>query len=321
MTALLLSWVLGCGDKPPPKNIGDPMQLAAAAWERRVPFALQAGFAVSVDAPQLGIEGSTRGALVVHRPGKFRVEIFSPLGTPLVYAASDGKAFSIYVVPEKLWLGSDDAEGLLRELTGGSAGLQDFVSLLIGRMPFSDAEVLGRKVQEGNAIYTFGGPEDTKAIVVLDVRSLTNKRIEAYDTDGRMVLSSTYEDYTKVGRSLLPEEVKIVAESIQFEMELEFSSWDELGVIPDAFEIPSPPGSRELDLDVLLEKARLAREQGVKPQSLEELMKVEAPPEPEPEPEPESEGDDGTEDGDGDGGTKDEDAGMKDDAGTDDDEE
>lgn len=297
MTGLLLAWVLGCGDKPPPKTIGDPMQLAASAWGRRVPFALQAGFSVSIDAPTLGIEGTTRGALVVHRPGKFRLEIFSPLGTPLVYAASDGKAFSVYIVPEKLWLGSDDAEGLLREVTGGSAGLEDFVSLLIGRMPFQDAEVLGRKIHEGAAVYTFGGPDDTKAIVVLDVRSLTNQRIEAYDTDGALVLQSDYEDYTKVGRSLLPEEVAIKADAIQFGLELEFSSWEELGVIPDAFTIPSPRGSRELDLDDLMDKARLAREQGLKPQSLEALMKVEEvqpdvieAPEPEPEPDVEEGG-------------------------------
>ena len=287
MNALFLALVLGCGDKKAPRTLADPVELAAQAWERRVPFALKAGYSVSIDAPRLGVSGTTRGGLVVHRPGKFRLEIYSPLGSPLVYAASDGKQVGIYVVTEQLWLGSDDAEGLLRSVTGGSAGIEDLVSLMIGRMPFSDAEILDRKVAEGLATYTFGGPEDTKANVALDVKTLTNHRIEAFDPDGALVLEADYEDYQKVGRSLLPEEVVINAESVQFKLELEFDSWDELGVIPDAFDVPAPKGSRQVDLDEMLEKARLARELGLQPQGLDELMQVERPePEPEPEPEP-----------------------------------
>ncbi len=278
MTGLLLALTLSCGDKPKaPRALGDAQAVADAAWARAVPFALKAGYSVHIEAPRLGLSGTTRGALIVHRPGKFRLDIYSPLGSPLVYAASDGKALGIYVAPEKMWLGSDDAEGLLREMTGNAAGLEDLISLMTGRLPFQDAEILGAKTQGTEAIYTFAGPEDTKAIVVLDPRKLTSRRIEAYDPSGAMVLESDYEDYAKVGRSLLPEEVRIKASSIDFLLELEFDVWDELGVIPDAFEVPAPPGSRVVDLDELVVKARVAAERGDKPQNLEQLLLVELP--------------------------------------------
>ncbi len=278
MTGLLLALTLSCGDKPnAPRPLGDAQAVADAAWQRAVPFALKAGYSVHIEAPRLGLSGTTRGALIVHRPGKFRLDIYSPLGSPLVYAASDGKALGIYVAPEKMWLGSDNAEGLLREMTGNAAGLEDLVALMTGRLPFQDAEIVGAKNQGDEAVYTFKGPEDTKAIVVLDPRKLTSRRIEAYDPTGAMVLEADYEDYSKVGRTLLPEAVRIKASSIDFLLELEFDAWDEIGVIPDAFQVPAPPGSRVIDLDDLVVKARYAAEQGDKPRSLDELLKVQVP--------------------------------------------
>ncbi len=48
-------------------------------------------------------------------------------------------------------------------------------------------------------------------------------------------------------------------------------------MIPDAFEVPAPPGSRVVDLDELVVKARVAAERGDKPQNLEQLLLVELP--------------------------------------------
>ena len=270
MTLLLL---LACGDKPGPRASGDARSIAEEAWAREVPFALQGGYSISVDAPKLGVGGTTRGGLVVHRPEKFRLEIFSPLGSPLFYAASD-EALSFYLVTEDTYFHTENAEVLLRGVTGGSAGLQDLISLITGRLPFQDAEltdaVRNRKDQEST--FTFAGPEGTKAVVVLDERTLTNKTIDAYDGSGRLVLHAEYEDYMKVGRSRLPEEALIQVPLIEFEMELEFDTWDELGVIPDVFTLPDPGSVKQVDLDELVEKAVEAAEAGERPESLDALM-------------------------------------------------
>ena len=124
MMWVMLLFVAACGgDKKKPRALGDPVSIAEAAWARTVPFALQGSYSIAVSAPELGVAGTARGGLLVHRPHRFRLEVFSPLGSPLFYAAS-GDALSLYLVTERLWLGSDDAEGLLRKVTKGAAGVE-----------------------------------------------------------------------------------------------------------------------------------------------------------------------------------------------------
>lgn len=271
MTLLLM--LLACGDKPGPRAAGDAQSVAEQAWAREVPFALKGGYSVSIDAPRMGISGSTRGGLLVHRPGRFRLEIFSPLGSPLFYAAGD-KALSIYLVTEDTYFHTDDGEALLREVTGGAAGVTDLIALMTGRLPFQSAELIdatmNRKEQE--ATFTFAGPEGSRAVVTLDDRLLTNKRIDAYDGDDRLVLHAEYEDYMKVGRSRLPEEAIIQVPLIEFTMELEFDGWDELGVIPDAFTLEDPGAKKRVNLDELVQKAIEAKEAGETPESLDDLL-------------------------------------------------
>ena len=159
-------------------------------------------------------------------------------------------------------------------MTGGAAGVEDLIALMIGRLPFQDAELMDahrdRKAMEST--FTFAGPNGTRAVVVLDDRLLTNKRIDAYDKDDRLVLHAEYEDYMKSGRSRLPEEALIEVPLIEFTMELEFDGWDELGVIPDAFTLPDPGSTRQVDLDELIDKAVEAHESGEMPGTLEGLL-------------------------------------------------
>lgn len=272
MTFVLLLLV-ACGDRNGPRTAVDPRSIAEDAWAREVPFALQGGYSVSIDAPSIGVRGTTRGGLLVHRPNRFRLEIFSPLGSPLFYAASD-TALSLYVVTQDIYFHTENAEALLRNVTGGAAGVEDLIALMTGRLPFQDAELMDaqrdRKAQEST--FTFAGPKGTRAVVVLDDRLLTNKRIDAYDSDDRLVLHAEYEDYMKTGRSRLPEEALIEVPLIEFTMELEFDGWDELGVIPDAFTLPDPGSARKVDLDELIQKAIEARESGEMPETLDELL-------------------------------------------------
>ena len=230
MTALLFLLLASCGGKRAPTASWDAGSVAEAAWEREVPFALKAGYTISVDAPTLGVSGSTRGALLVHRPGRFRLEIFSPLGSPLIYVASDGKAASLYLFSQNTWMGTDKAEETLRELTGGAAGLEDLLSVMVGQLPFADADILSAERKDKETLqYIFGTPQGGRAEVSLREKDLTTQK-------------------------------------------LSFDTWDELGIIPDSFEVPAPPRSKQIDLLVLLQKAREAREEGVQPASLDELM-------------------------------------------------
>jgi outer membrane biogenesis lipoprotein LolB len=273
LTALLLLLMASCGGKRAPTASWDATSVAQAAWEREVPFALKAGYTISVDAPTLGVSGSTRGALLVHRPGRFRLEIFSPLGSPLVYIASDGKAASLYLFSQNTWMGTKKAEETLRELTGGAAGLEDLISVMVGQLPFADADILGaERTESGDLQYVFGTPQGGRAEVSLREKDLTTQSLNAYDEAGKQVLTADYNDYMRVGKNRLPEEVVMTIPGINLSLEMSFDTWDELGIIPDSFDVPAPPRSKQIDLLILLQKAREAREAGIQPASLDELM-------------------------------------------------
>jgi hypothetical protein len=70
-------------------------------------------------------------------------------------------------------------------------------------------------------------------------------------------------DLMHVGRHRLPEEMTIALPLLGWGLELEVHTWDELGVIPDVFELNPPVGAEVLDL---VETVRsLAESQGVHP--------------------------------------------------------
>ncbi len=194
------------------------------------------------------MSGPASGGLVIDRPDRFRLEIYAPIVGPRFYGVSNGEAVNAFVVAQNTWLGGPDAEAALREITGGAAGLKDLVDLLTGRLPFEDAEVVGVEVGEEETVYTFQGPQGTRATVAVDARELTTRRVEAFDTSEVCVLRAEYSDYKRSDRGLMPEEVTITVPPAELEVVLSFRSWEELKEVPDAFSLPAPKGATRLDL-------------------------------------------------------------------------
>ncbi|MCB1129291.1 MAG: DUF4292 domain-containing protein, partial [Verrucomicrobiae bacterium] len=213
----------------------------------------------------------------------------------LLYAVSDGAGLGVFDVRNNTFYSTKDAERLLREATGGAAGLDDLVSLMIGRLPFEDAEVTEVREIDGMSVFTFAGPEGTRAEVTLDPRTLTTRKVEAFDHLGQRVLTADYTDYLRVGGSRLPEEVRVEVPQIELKVSLEFNSWNELGRIPDSFTLPQPGGSTYVDLNAWVDKARESvvgetpAEETPAPDSPEPAVEPEPAPEPEVVPEAEAE--------------------------------
>ena len=90
---LILLITLGCGPKQPPLpavgGFDTVEQVRDAAWARAVPSALQAKVSLNIDAPRQGIKGTARGGLLLHEPGHVRLDLFSPIGTPLLFLAAN----------------------------------------------------------------------------------------------------------------------------------------------------------------------------------------------------------------------------------------
>ena len=249
LVALTLS--AGCKKQKDPESVVpkvDPAELAEAAWARFVPSTQRAGFGLKIQSPTLGNSSVASGALIVDRPDRFRLEIYAPLVGPRFYAVSDGMSVNMYSVAQKTWMGGPDAEAVLREATGGTAGLKDVIDLLSGHMPFEDAEVTGVEIIESETRYTFEGPEGTRAVVAVDSRQLTTRSVEAFNTSGTCVLRATYSDYKRKDRALVPENLEIELPSIETAITLSFRDWEALDEPPDAFELAAPKGSTKLDL-------------------------------------------------------------------------
>lgn len=256
---LLFLFALGCGHHPserPPRAYEDASALMAGARARALPTAVSGSYGIHVESAVLGIDGTTKGGLVIERPNRFRLDIISPFGTPLVYAVSDGVGFSVFVVNKNALYSTPDAEALLREASGGAAGLEDIVAVFVGKVPFEGREVTGVQAGDGETVFSFAGPEGTRAEVALDDSDATTRRIAAYDAEGAMALTATYQDYQRVGESRLPGEVLVTVPALGLEVKLSFKSWTELAQAPDVFSVPAQPGVEPIDLGELLTRAR-----------------------------------------------------------------
>ena len=225
--------------------------------QRAVPYALQARFGIRVQGPDFS--GTTSGAMILLDPDKLRVEIRSPVGPPLFILASDGKALNAWAQKDSTYFRGDDALAVLKELTGGAVSTEDLIALLTGGLPLDTAQIVDLGANpDGSTRVVF------EAIENLQVRASVNSQHEVLEhvslllQDGsggeKAVLEVDYADLMKVGNSRLPKVIDIEAPTIGWRATLEIHTWDELGKIPDAFNLQPPAGSTEKDLVETIKK-------------------------------------------------------------------
>jgi outer membrane biogenesis lipoprotein LolB len=247
--------LVGCGPRTVRRTHNDPAALLETARARRIPFALQGRFAVTLSGPDLS--ASTNGGLIVHRPDRFRVEILTPLATPLILMASDGQSLHAFTSADRDFYRGDDAVAVLAELTGGAVALADVVSVLTGTLPMAGADVTSLTENQGGGavvgLRVAPLPSGDEVLVRADldpdglVRTVSVERNLPGEAP-LVVLEVETLDTMRVGRSRLPEELQVRLPTLGWTVDLEFSAWDELGQIPDVFSLQPPPGSNEKDL-------------------------------------------------------------------------
>lgn len=248
----LLLLTLGCGPKQPPLpavgGFDTVEQVRDAAWARAVPSTLQAKVSLNIDAPRQGVKGTARGGLQLHEPGHVRLDLFSPIGTPLLFLAADGQALRLFSTSKGEFLQAEDAEGALRSLTGGAAGLNDVVSVLAGRLPFAGATLRSSSREGGVSRLTFASPQGATAEVEVDEATLTTRAVRAMTATGELALTATYGAYVNVGGALVPEQVSVELPSLDMRLVLTLSSWEALSEVPDSFVLSPPEGIVPQDL-------------------------------------------------------------------------
>jgi hypothetical protein len=254
--------MVACGPKHEPRQAAD-IELHQA-WERQQSLALQARFNITIRGPDDEI--STQGAMVLFAPDKIRLDVQTPLITPMFLLASDGSSLDIWLHRDGVFLQGSDALVVLEQITEGAIALEDVLVLMTGGLPLEGAEVstvewlddeVHVRVQSSRQIYA-----DVWLQPETDTVRLFEVRRDGTGED-ELIFRVELGDLMGVGRQELPEEMKIELPSIGWGVELEIRTWDELGVIPDIFTLAPPPGAQVHDL---VETVRsLAESQGVHP--------------------------------------------------------
>lgn len=238
MTLLLL---IACHPQRPPAAIpGD----AAADWAAVTARAQQLLAAGPVSAPfTIRLETAERtlhaqGALVVRPPDHFRIELSGPIGPPQLVIVGDGAAVTAWVASRQEVHRAEDAEGLLRGLTGGQAGLVGVTAVLLGQLP--DLGVPTHTDEAGRTWTAEGAGSLTATAAGGSLRSLG-----ARDPVGGPLLALTL-----TPGAPYPEALDAHLPTLGVRAELDFGVW-KVATPPDAaFLLAIPPGATVLPLEL-----------------------------------------------------------------------
>lgn len=250
--------------------IGSPEAIFATARARVVPDPLRARFGIKLRSKPLDVAASTGGGLLVDRPGQGRVDLFGPMGGPVVTIGSDGAGLEVLLIGQKRDLVANDAESVLRETTGGVAGLDDVFAVLTGDLPFDGAPVadVGKFASATPGAPDWirvhlAGPKSSVIEVVIDPSNATPASISAVDRKGNPLMTATYDPFELVGDAWMPTRVELYVPSLDLTIECKYKSWDILGMPPENL-VPQPPDGFAVES---LEEAvrKLAADKGVQP--------------------------------------------------------
>lgn len=263
---LTVLFASGCAQKRRIRMAQDqPDALVTDLRQRPLPYALQALFNVKVSGPEL--QGTTSAGMVLSRPDRFNINVQTPLRTPLLYVASDGKVMHAYTHQDTTFYRGSDALAVLGELSGGAAGVPDLLLMLTGGLPLPEAEVLAVAVEDGLIHVELAGPQDSRVSAWVDPKTELFRKLEIRSmVDGALTepwVTAEIPNPMHFQGGWLPEELTIVLPTLGWTVDITFHTWDELGVIPDVFVLEPPAGSSQKDLVETLRG--MAEQQGVRP--------------------------------------------------------
>jgi len=233
-----------------------PNRVVQAAHDRTVPDALKARFQIKIRSKLLKMAGSTGAGLLLHRPGKMRLDVFAPIGPPLLQMTTDGEGMTALVMRDRKGLVADDAEALIRSATGGAAGMDDLLAIFVGDLPFESAKPKSMKRVEGGIEVRFEGPKGTRIHVVLGESQGELRRLEAFDAKGSTVLIANVQDYQDVEGVLLPMVIGLEVPALELTLDIKYKKWLILHEEPQGFDRSVPDSFETQSLQKVLEELK-----------------------------------------------------------------
>lgn len=227
---MLLALLIACGPKHLPTPVpSDPATLIARARAEAVPGPQIAHFTIRIETPDGTI--SALGTGIFAAPNRFRVELRGPIGPAQLTAASDGHRVTAFILGKNTAYVGEDAEAAVRSWTGGAAGLDAVVSLLLGRLP-----ELGTP-SSVTPMPTWSRADGAVVRIALDGTTAHLVRVEVIDAAGVPGLTANY------APAAFPAHLDIDLPALHAKAAVDYSDW-QTGAPPDAaFTVFIPPGA------------------------------------------------------------------------------
>jgi hypothetical protein len=250
---LIIAFVVGCGKTLAPEAPADkPESVLEMARTRPVHNPVRARFHIKLRSDKLDIAGSTGGGLIVNRPGQGHMAVFGPLGSPLVSFTSDGAGLAVTLSKDRRHLMATEAEEVIHHATGGAAGLDDILAILVGDLPFDKAKAKKFEKDERGIGVHFKAAGGNKVHAIIDPSTGTPRYLEAKDPDENLMLSATYEDFEQVDERWMPTRIQLWLPMVELEVDLKFRQWKPLDEVPDVFSLLVPDGHKMEPLEELV---------------------------------------------------------------------
>ena len=235
---MFLVLLIACGPKHlhPPIQTDPVVQLSRARSEAPPPPQI-ARFTIRIETAD-GVL-SALGTGIYSAPNRFRVELRGPIGPVQLVAACDGERVTAYILGKHTAYVGDDAEAAVRRWTGGAAGVDAVVLLLLGRLPDLGPPTTMEPVP------TWTRPDGSVVRAVLDDGSGHLARIDVVDPRGVLALSARFTPGT------FPSHLDIDLPALHASASVDYSDW-QTGAPPEtAFSVVVPPGATIHSIDTI----------------------------------------------------------------------
>ncbi|MEN0068045.1 MAG: DUF4292 domain-containing protein [Myxococcota bacterium] len=230
---------LGCRKPlPPPVASDDPF----AALRAPVLDPLRARFSFKIDAPRLGLEGGTGGALIVDRPGRMHFAVLGPLGGAMATAQTDGAGASVVLRRQSQHFWVDSLDATVRGWMGEELGLDGVVGLFVGQVPLPDDPSTLRAADDGSHSYVRSQPGQGTMMVRLAGEPLHPSEVRIDDANGQERLTLRYGEFRSTDAGRLPKEWSLSVPSMELTLDVRFKSWEPLETAPEVFSTAAPEG-------------------------------------------------------------------------------
>ena len=243
--------VAGCAAGRPPGPALPALsaeELQRVLAERRQALrSLRSEASVAVYSPEQS--GKAKQFLVVERPDRLRLEVFSPFGAVFALATANGDLAAWVRDENRVYRGPATPENLAR-YAGLDLQVADVVDVVLGSPPrravraasvFAETSTrllrLRQETEGGAQVVLFGG------------EPLLPVEVQEVDSDGELLWRASFADYRSVQDIALPTRIDVDLPRSEQRAEIVLSDPEPNPSLSESiFVLPSPPGSREVQL-------------------------------------------------------------------------